>query len=473
MSATKPSLTEQAPGQPPNGPFQGQTAAESSLAASLVPPPGGPGTRQQLGAASKATFPTDSGWEIAGKNIKQRRVEKSLAQEGSQMETSTERKRSYSDRGTPQRKAAPSRTAKLRKTVNTSLREGTKIAQDRKQDKLTPIIIDGVPAANQLQLSKELSRAVPGIRVRRLNRLARGGVLVVPVSVEEGSKLLAACGKWAGDSFWGNARAHYAGQSVSSKDKAKEDQAEEKHRVVAYGIDHSLTDAVLLEELSDLAPLCVKRLSKTDTPRAAPVLIELASADAAASALKHGIFLGCMHFKCRAFEQKRIPVRCYKCQAFGHVASACTVEERCPRCGGPHARSECPKQAEPACCVNCKGEHSSAWKGCPAFKAAAQQLAPRRKSYAHAASGQPTAKPQEEATLKSSEELDRLKAQIVDFITAVMVACHSVSSNSDICKSVSDAAYGFFGVQIDGGDLFTNLKTTRKQEEGEERTKCL
>ncbi|KAH9846445.1 hypothetical protein C2E23DRAFT_686804, partial [Lenzites betulinus] len=40
------------------------------------------------------------------------------------------------------------------------------------------------------------------------------------------------------------------------------------------------------------------------------------------------------------------PMQCYRCQAFGHTAKACSVSSspstiRCARCAGPHALREC------------------------------------------------------------------------------------------------------------------------------------
>ena len=32
----------------------------------------------------------------------------------------------------------------------------------------------------------------------------------------------------------------------------------------------------------------------------------------------------------------RTPIRCYKCQNFGHVAALCSGETRCVRCSGVH-----------------------------------------------------------------------------------------------------------------------------------------
>ncbi|XP_048251526.1 uncharacterized protein LOC125379294 [Haliotis rufescens] len=58
------------------------------------------------------------------------------------------------------------------------------------------------------------------------------------------------------------------------------------------------------------------------------------------------------------------PLRCYKCQKFGHGAKTCTNKARCFRCSETHESSECTNEIR---CANCNGEHLSSSKSCPAF----------------------------------------------------------------------------------------------------------
>ncbi|KAK4883445.1 hypothetical protein RN001_006764 [Aquatica leii] len=59
------------------------------------------------------------------------------------------------------------------------------------------------------------------------------------------------------------------------------------------------------------------------------------------------------------------PIRCYKCQNFGHTTVRC-VKERVCVCGKPlHEGSPC---QEPISCINCNGNHSSRSRNCPTYK---------------------------------------------------------------------------------------------------------
>lgn len=59
------------------------------------------------------------------------------------------------------------------------------------------------------------------------------------------------------------------------------------------------------------------------------------------------------------------PMRCFRCQRFGHTASRCKREPICV-CGRPtHEGNEC--GANPTC-VNCNGAHSAKSRNCPMFK---------------------------------------------------------------------------------------------------------
>ena len=61
------------------------------------------------------------------------------------------------------------------------------------------------------------------------------------------------------------------------------------------------------------------------------------------------------------------PMRCYKCQKFGHTKFNCRKNEVCNKCGQEdHTDSqECKNEPK---CVNCQGNHTSNDKSCPKWK---------------------------------------------------------------------------------------------------------
>lgn len=58
------------------------------------------------------------------------------------------------------------------------------------------------------------------------------------------------------------------------------------------------------------------------------------------------------------------PLRCFKCQKFGHVRDRCKEEEKCGVCSKAVHEGEC---NSPALCVNCGGNHPSSSKNCPTW----------------------------------------------------------------------------------------------------------
>ena len=62
------------------------------------------------------------------------------------------------------------------------------------------------------------------------------------------------------------------------------------------------------------------------------------------------------------------PMRCYRCQKFGHTESRCTRTPVCGRCsfvGEEHDHSTCTNEIK---CLNCGGPHLSSSKQCPTWK---------------------------------------------------------------------------------------------------------
>lgn len=54
------------------------------------------------------------------------------------------------------------------------------------------------------------------------------------------------------------------------------------------------------------------------------------------------------------------PLRCYKCQRYGHVAAQCRGKPRCAKCGGGHEYGGCGEKAELRFC-SCGDPHSTAY----------------------------------------------------------------------------------------------------------------
>ncbi|GBN25131.1 hypothetical protein AVEN_220667-1, partial [Araneus ventricosus] len=60
------------------------------------------------------------------------------------------------------------------------------------------------------------------------------------------------------------------------------------------------------------------------------------------------------------------PLRCFKCQRFGHSKTSCRGTLTCARCAEVgHESTDCTRTEK---CVNCKGEHTSFYRNCFAWK---------------------------------------------------------------------------------------------------------
>lgn len=61
------------------------------------------------------------------------------------------------------------------------------------------------------------------------------------------------------------------------------------------------------------------------------------------------------------------PLRCFRCQRYGHGSNRCTREERCSKCAGSHCVDTC--TVTELCCANCTEDkdHAASDKKCPAY----------------------------------------------------------------------------------------------------------
>lgn len=75
------------------------------------------------------------------------------------------------------------------------------------------------------------------------------------------------------------------------------------------------------------------------------------------------INIGYLNFKTQLYIPR--PLRCFKCNRYGHVATSCKCNVRCTMCGASHETKTCTETTLK--CSNCGGEHSAASKQCPRY----------------------------------------------------------------------------------------------------------
>lgn len=122
----------------------------------------------------------------------------------------------------------------------------------------------------------------------------------------------------------------------------------------------SLTE--IIENLADQGVIDAKRVMKRNDGKLEETasLIITFNRDTLPSKIKAGI-----HRSLPVRPYIPAPMRCFKCQKFGHISARCNNLEKCVCGSTPHPDTPC---SEPMKCVNCEGNHSSRSRNCPIYK---------------------------------------------------------------------------------------------------------
>ncbi|MGL5710893.1 MAG: hypothetical protein ACRCW9_08670, partial [Cetobacterium sp.] len=154
------------------------------------------------------------------------------------------------------------------------------------------------------------------------------------------------------------------------------------------------------------------------------------------------VMVGFMSYSVREYIPP--PLRCYKCQRFGHVAAVCTGRQRCGQCGGEHKYGECGEDAKLKCC-NCGGEHSAAYGGCEIRKRAMKVQNIKLTegiTYAKIIVKQINKKSEQ---IKDSVMVDKVK--FVTFMAEVINCSAQTSSRTEIIKIIIIAAEKYLDIK--------------------------
>lgn len=127
---------------------------------------------------------------------------------------------------------------------------------------------------------------------------------------------------------------------------------------VIYGVDTDISEDELFRNLQGAEVSGVRRFkTMRDGERKDSTAVLVSFKE---DALPQRVSLGFIVFPVKPYD--RPPLRCFKCQRFGHIAAVCRGAQRCGKCGGQHDRRDC-ASSELKCC-NCGGNHMAGFRGC-------------------------------------------------------------------------------------------------------------
>ena len=139
-------------------------------------------------------------------------------------------------------------------------------------------------------------------------------------------------------------------------------------RGIIFGVSTELTDADIVSETGGLAARRLTRRIEGENKPTGNVVISFPET------LPSNVCIGYLRYKAKSYIPQ--PMRCQKCQGYGHIAANCRRQVKCVRCGQGHSWESCPVKDDvtQAVCVNCKGRHSAAYKGCSKYQEVSKVL---------------------------------------------------------------------------------------------------
>ncbi|XP_013857708.1 uncharacterized protein LOC106513433 [Austrofundulus limnaeus] len=222
-----------------------------------------------------------------------------------------------------------------RKVVDEKFKVILKLKSEEGQEKISPI---GV--------SREIKKKIGDVEMVKI--LRDGSLLIECKDIEQKSKAFKV--------------ENICKRAVLEKKMLGENK---KTRGVIYGIPLDEDLEKLKKNVVGAKVFNMKRLSRTvDGERVGSmsVLVEFEEKE-----LPMNIKIGYISFQVRTYTPP--PLRCYKCQRYGHIAAVCKGKQRCPKCGEDHKFEECKEDVEEKCC-NCGGNHRVTYGGCEVRKRA-------------------------------------------------------------------------------------------------------
>ena len=218
------------------------------------------------------------------------------------------------------------------------------------------VIVDGLKSPKNFKdsqvLKKEIYKHKKDIHLKYTYPLARGGIAI---HVENEKEIEELQKEWPAEAF-GDSGKHLSVHKIGPGP-----------RCVFKNLQSSLGEEFVKEEIKKQCgvDVSIRRLRYRDSKKPLPVAVVTCAAHEGLAALfKADITIAKKKVRVVPYRSKRnIPVRCYRCQEYGHIANSCENEERCEKCSESH-KGGCKGKIK---CYNCKGSHGAGVRDCPVY----------------------------------------------------------------------------------------------------------
>lgn len=242
-------------------------------------------------------------------------------------------------------KSTTSQSTSLSKSVQPKRKVPTQVQYDPERTVIIDNIRDKSLVNTSANIKKNLSNYYPRTKFDVAFRTAKG-----KVQLQLRNKALA-------DELIANWKPNYLGSNTKARKPITQ------HVGILRDCDVTLTDEEVLSDVERYYDgVKFERFKRKDGYIYPLGKLIFRSRDELEAAIDQGVPIGQMMCNVEEFVMKNKPTRCYKCQAFNHVAKWCNKDTKCGKCAGKHEMKSC--NAPTYKCANCEEDHAAWDKNC-------------------------------------------------------------------------------------------------------------